>query len=92
MMTDIDLPLAMRMQADGYLMQINRLEAENAKISLLVDGLRHCLEDRNAEISDLIHGTGEVFGCLTCPLRVDGACQLDDALKEYDERTGSRCG
>lgn len=38
-MADIDMPLAMRMQADGYLMQINRLEDENAKLRELVRDL-----------------------------------------------------
>jgi hypothetical protein len=31
-MADIDMPLAWRMQQDGYLMQINQLRDENAKL------------------------------------------------------------
>lgn len=38
-MADIDAPLAWRMQQDGYLMQINQLRDENAKLRELVDEL-----------------------------------------------------
>ena len=38
-MADIDMPLAWRMQQDGYLMQINQLRDENAKLRELVDEL-----------------------------------------------------
>ena len=31
-MSDIDLPLAVRMMQDGYLMEIDELQAENAKL------------------------------------------------------------
>ena len=44
-MADIDMPLAWRMQQDGYLMQINQLRDENAKLreqtELLVTLLRN---------------------------------------------------
>lgn len=35
-MADIDAPLSWRMQQDGYLMQIDQLKAENAKLRELV--------------------------------------------------------
>lgn len=41
-MADIDAPLAWRMQQDGYLMQINQLRDENAKLLWLVNDMRAC--------------------------------------------------
>ena len=38
-MADIDAPLAWRMQQDGYLMQINQLRDENAKLRELLQRL-----------------------------------------------------
>lgn len=38
-MADIDMPLAWRMMQDGYLMQINQLRDENAKLRELVQEL-----------------------------------------------------
>ena len=38
-MSDIDLPLAVRMMQDGYLMEIDELQAENAELRKLVRGL-----------------------------------------------------
>lgn len=35
-MADIDAPLSWRMQQDGYLMQIDQLRTENAKLRELV--------------------------------------------------------
>ena len=43
-MADIDAPLAWRMQQDGYLMQINQLRDENAKLRELVWDMNECLE------------------------------------------------
>ena len=39
-MADIDAPLSWRMQQDGYLMQINQLRDENAKLRELAQNLR----------------------------------------------------
>ena len=39
MTTDIDMPLAWRMQQDGYLMQINQLRDERNKLHMLVQDI-----------------------------------------------------
>lgn len=38
-MSDMDLPLAVRMMQDGYLMEIDALQTENEKLRELVDEL-----------------------------------------------------
>lgn len=38
-MADIDMPLAWRMQQDGYLMQINQLRDERDKLRMLVQDI-----------------------------------------------------
>lgn len=38
-MADIDMPLAWRMQQDGYLMQINQLRDERDKLRTLVQDM-----------------------------------------------------
>ena len=44
-MADIDAPLAWRMQQDGYLMQINQLREENAKLRELCSGLAQVIKN-----------------------------------------------
>lgn len=39
MTADIDMPLAWRMQQDGYLMQINQLRDERDKLRMLVQDI-----------------------------------------------------
>lgn len=48
-MSDLDLPLAVRMMQDGYLMEIQNLKAENAKLRELVGEL---LDNLMPEICD----------------------------------------
>lgn len=50
-MSDMDLPLAVRMMQDGYLMKIDELQSENEKLRELVRNVEHY----------------ERFGCQGCP-------------------------
>lgn len=52
-MADIDAPLAWRMQQDGYLMQINQLRDENAKLRELVDELYPLADYGAIDVSEL---------------------------------------
>lgn len=52
-MADIDAPLSWRMQQDGYLMQIDQLKAENARLRELV---MHLYEYRQMYFRTGIYG------------------------------------
>ena len=65
-MADIDMPLAWRMQQDGYLMQINQLRDENAKLRDEVERLH----------ADQAHW--ELGNCPSCPNIAD----LQEALEQ----------
>lgn len=59
-MSEMDLPLDVRMMQDGYLMEIDALQAENAKLRELL------LEVWNAatqfdEFWDYVHDDGEIY-------------------------------
>ena len=56
-MADIDMPLAWRMQQDGYLMQINQLRAENDKLIEACEGwiaTSNRLDAENAKLRELV--------------------------------------
>ena len=65
-MADIDAPLAWRMQQDGYLMQINQLRDENAKLCAEVERLH----------ADQAHW--ELGNCPSCP----NVVSLQEALEQ----------
>ena len=46
-MADIDMPLAWRMQQDGYLMQINQLRDENTELKKLCAEMWETIKEHN---------------------------------------------
>lgn len=67
-MADIDAPLFWRMQQDGYLMQINQLRDENAKLRELALALADC---RNTTCDDCVRWDYP-----------EGGCSLDGVMRE----------
>lgn len=66
-MSDLDLPLAVRMMQDGYLMEIQDLKEKNEKLrELLREILNNCCEG--------IESTCDMCGCYR---KSDGACVAD---------------
>lgn len=57
-MSDLDLPLAVRMMQDGYLMEIQDLKEKNAKLRELVRHMHTCLEH---------YEPGDTISCEQCP-------------------------
>ena len=53
-MSDMDLPLAVRMMQDGYLMEIDQLQTENAELRKERDALDHLTDVLNATNDGLI--------------------------------------
>ena len=53
-MSDLDLPLAVRMMQDGYLMEIQDLKEKNAKLRWLVRFIMHQCNDGNPRCEECI--------------------------------------
>lgn len=97
-MSDIDLPLAVRMMQDGYLMEIQDLKEKNKQLRKERDfyfqqvtdngerahGAIDTLNAENEKLRELVHDMYEdiVCGCAEC------------FFSEYDEHRGkpSECG
>ena len=57
-MSDLDLPLAVRMMQDGYLMEIQDLKEKNEQLRELVRHMHTCLEH---------YEPGDTISCELCP-------------------------
>ena len=85
-MSDLDLPLAVRMMQDGYLMEIQDLKAENAdlrkEIALneplfeTLNAANDALLAENAELRELVRDYEELAAAL-CDARECDGCPFD---------------
>lgn len=90
-MSDIDLPLAVRMMQDGYLMEIDKLKAENASLKGAAQGLGELcdqLKTENVELRkerDALDRLTDVLDATNDRLLAENA-KLRELVRElYDE-------
>ena len=92
-MSDLDLPLAVRMMQDGYLMEIQDLKAENAdlrkEIALneplfeTLNAANDALLAENAELRELVRDYEELAAAL-CDARECDGCPFDSEQTIYE--------
>lgn len=84
-MADIDAPLSWRMKQDGYLMQINQLRDENAKLRELavLQSVIFKLRDENAELRKLTVLQSVISKHMnTCPTTDCQVCPVNEECAE----------